>query len=203
MSAKLSDFYPIDPEALKEASEPVDGAALFNPQLPPAARDLYRGGFGFDGLDLYGDLYDRRYPRFEERPPVRRLESKGFGIQFGVVVTGLEIHTNNYGDAALYIRYQAPPREDPGAPWISIDGTARLPYSFDRMPRKDQARFVRHAIADLLMHEVDEGVFMDGVRVFDPHANEVRIPFGQPLPPTPAAEPAEPTPPAEPGKDGP
>lgn len=38
--------------------------------------------------------------------------------------------------------------------------------------RKRLAKWVRRAVRSLLHHELDEGLLIDGVRVFDPHAEE-------------------------------
>lgn len=45
-------------------------------------------------------------------------------------------------------------------------------FLFDRSDRRELALHIRRAVRELLLHEIDESIYIDGERIFDPHAEE-------------------------------
>lgn len=73
-------------------------------------------------------------------------------------------------DVAVFIDA---PHRDTGKQGGGVHMVFQVPYVFsESMDENHLARFIRDRLHDMMAHEMDESILVDGKRIFDPHGTE-------------------------------
>jgi|HubBroStandDraft_4_1064222.scaffolds.fasta_scaffold444383_1 hypothetical protein len=107
--------------------------------------------------------------------------AREFARRFQLKRTGMPIQTIEFveWDQQLGIELELLVLERDGDNWIKVrfSGSSVPWFAFERQnPRRLLLDLLRNAIREAVLHEVDECIFYEGVRLFDPHERPNKLP---------------------------